>query len=565
MFEIQVTDRAAPQKIFEREKRQGSKKTEKGLLLSSVSSRSSRFCIRRSMGGGLRRTLSAIATSSSSSSRRRVASSSSSHIITDSLFIRSLVSALAPHGGGRTTSSSSSSSFGGGGGEGGGDQMRRRLFSSSSINEEVVREEVSRRYQHQRQRIVQRRQHNNSSFNNKNRFMNRSGSTRTSSSLLTSQVRGYAFWSNNKNESPSSSSSATNELEDGTSSNSSGDEGGDSVSSIVTDLSSNTTLPPGTELVGEVAQIAGESWYTTAGLMYVMEYFHLVSGLEWYQAIAAATVVMRTLTLPFTVMQMRNTARMQLARPEMERLQERAKQTQAQNDPEAAQRHLSEVTAIWKKYECHPVKSLAPLLVSAPLFVSFYFAISRMADGIGSFKDGGAFWFTDLSAADPTMMMPLLTSALFLASVELGAVEGMNNNQQGLTMKWALRGLALALVPMTWNFTQGVFCYWITSNSYSLFQATLFKSTMMKRLAGIPDTSHLANLDSNLLNQKVNLDKIHEKWGEKPTLHSQRPPKKIKAGKRTYSSSGQQERHEEHVAVKYLPSNALFKERGDMF
>ena len=559
VFEIQkFRSHRAAQKIL-RAKSEGSKKTEKGLLLSSVVVQS--FCIRRSMGG-LRRTLSAITTSSSS--RRHVASSSSSHIITDSLFIRSLVSAVAPDGGGRTTSSSSSSSFGGGGGEGGGDQMRRRLFSSSSINEEVVREEVSRRYQHQRQRIVQRRQHNNSSFNNKNRFMNRSGSTRTSSSLLTSQVRGYAFWSNNNNESPSSSS-ATNELEDGTSSNSSGDEGGDSVSSIVTDLSSNTTLPPGTELVGEVAQIAGESWYTTAGLMYVMEYFHLVSGLEWYQAIAAATIVMRTLTLPFTVMQMRNTARMQLARPEMERLQERAKQTQAQNDPEAAQRHLSEVTAIWKKYECHPVKSLAPLLVSAPLFVSFYFAISRMADGIGSFKDGGAFWFTDLSAADPTMMMPLLTSALFLASVELGAVEGMNNSQQGLTMKWALRGLALALVPMTWNFTQGVFCYWITSNSYSLFQATLFKSTMMKRLAGIPDTSHLANLDSNLLNQKVNLDKIHEKWGEKPTLHSQRPPKKIKAGKRTYSSSGQQERHEEHVAVKYLPSNALFKERGDMF
>ena len=38
------------------------------------------------------------------------------------------------------------------------------------------------------------------------------------------------------------------------------------------------------------------------GLMYVMEYFHLVSGLEWYQVIAVMTVVMRTLTLPFTVM-----------------------------------------------------------------------------------------------------------------------------------------------------------------------------------------------------------------------------------------------------------------------
>ena len=161
------------------------------------------------------------------------------------------------------------------------------------------------------------------------------------------------------------------------------------------------------------------------------------------------------------------------------------------------------------------------------------------------------------------MVMPLLTSALFLASVELGAVEGMNNNQQGVTMKWALRGLAVAVVPMTWNFTQGVFCYWITSNTYSLFQAALFKSTMMKRIAGIPDTSHLVNLDSNTLNQKVKLEKIHEKWGEKPMLHSQRPPKNKGAnGKRMCSSSslGQQE----HVAVQYLPSNALVsKERKD--
>ena len=442
----------------------------------------------------------------------------------------------------------------------------RRLFVSPSASKEVTEE--NGRQKQLRQRMLQRRYSSTSGCNiSNNKFSNNRYNSRISSSLLTSQVRGYAFWSsndnnnNNNNESPSSSSSTTNELENGSSSMSSSDGGGESVSSIVTDLSSNT--PPGAELVGEVAQIAGESWYTTAGLMYVMEYFHLVSGLEWYQAIAASTIVMRTLQLPFTVMQMRNTARMQLARPEMERLQERAKEMQVQNDPEAAQRHLSEVTAIWKKYDCHPVKSLAPLLVSAPVFISFYFAISRMADGIGSFKDGGTLWFTDLSASDPTMVMPLLTSALFLASVELGAVEGMNNNQQGVTMKWALRGLAVALIPMTWNFTQGVFCYWITSNTYSLFQAALFKSTMMKRIAGIPDTSHLVNLDSNTLNQKVKLEKIHEKWGEKPMLHSQRPPKNKGAnGKRMCSSSslGQQE----HVAVQYLPSNVLVsKERKD--
>ena len=310
------------------------------------------------------------------------------------------------------------------------------------------------------------------------------------------------------------------------------------------------------EVFSEVAQIAGESWYTTASLMYVMEYFHVVSGLEWYQAIAAATILMRSLMLPFTVMQMRNTARMQLARPEMERIQERAKQMQLQNDPNAAQEQLKEVTAIWKKYDCHPVKSLAPLFISAPVFVSFYFAISRMADKIDSFKTGGAFWFPDLAASDPTLMMPLLTSALFLASVEFGAVEGMNNQQQGLTMKYMLRGLAVAMVPMTWNFTQGVFCYWITSNAYSLLQATLFKNAVMKRIVGIPDTSHLINLDSNTISQKMKLEQIHEKWGEKPTLHSSKPKKAASVGAKRYHSHSQSQ-IETHVAVRFLPSNAL--------
>ena len=112
-----------------------------------------------------------------------------------------------------------------------------------------------------RQRMLQRRYSSTSDCNiSNNKFSNNRYNSRISSSLLTSQVRGYAFWSsndnnnNNNNESPSSSSSTTNELENGSSSMSSSDGGGESVSSIVTDLSSNT--PPGAELVGEVAQIA---------------------------------------------------------------------------------------------------------------------------------------------------------------------------------------------------------------------------------------------------------------------------------------------------------------------
>jgi hypothetical protein len=42
-------------------------------------------------------------------------------------------------------------------------------------------------------------------------------------------------------------------------------------------------------VIGEVLNIAGESWATTAGLMYVIEYFHLAHDMDWWAAIVATT------------------------------------------------------------------------------------------------------------------------------------------------------------------------------------------------------------------------------------------------------------------------------------
>lgn len=42
-----------------------------------------------------------------------------------------------------------------------------------------------------------------------------------------------------------------------------------------------------------------------------------------------------------------------------------------------------------------------------------------MVEKVPSFKDGGAFWFSDLTTADPLYMLPVLTSLTFLATVEV--------------------------------------------------------------------------------------------------------------------------------------------------
>lgn len=46
--------------------------------------------------------------------------------------------------------------------------------------------------------------------------------------------------------------------------------------------------------------------------------------------------------------------------------------------------------------------------------------ISNMAEKVPSFKNGGAFWFTDLSIPDARYILPVLTAMTFLITVEVG-------------------------------------------------------------------------------------------------------------------------------------------------
>ena len=85
------------------------------------------------------------------------------------------------------------------------------------------------------------------------------------------------------------------------------------------------------------------------------------------------TVLIRVACIPLTVMQQRNTAKLQLAKPEIEALNAVIKANP--NDPEVQQQQLAEIKKIWAKYDCNPVKAFAPILLQAgtytpPLFSS---------------------------------------------------------------------------------------------------------------------------------------------------------------------------------------------------
>ena len=200
----------------------------------------------------------------------------------------------------------------------------------------------------------------------------------------------------------------------------------------------------------------------------------------------------------------------------MERLQQRMR-TQM-NDPAAVEGYQRDIAAVWAKcvcpaargsiahslstpthndsphirYDCHPVKSFAPLLAQGPLFICFFLAIKRMAAALPGFTSGGTAWFVDLSATDPTYLSPLVSALTFLATVELGGADGMQGNPAARNVKLGMRSLAVAMVPLTASLPQGVFVYWVTSNCFSFAQTAAFKWKWLRAWCRIPDTRHLS-------------------------------------------------------------------------
>ena len=95
-------------------------------------------------------------------------------------------------------------------------------------------------------------------------------------------------------------------------------------------------------------------------------------------------------------------------------------------------------------------------------------------------------WFTDLTIADATYGLPILSASTFLITIELGGEAGEHQAQQQEKMKNVMRVLAVAMVPLTMSFPGAVFCYWCTSNSFSCVQTAMFKIPGVKAALGIP-------------------------------------------------------------------------------
>ncbi|MFA5056562.1 MAG: YidC/Oxa1 family insertase periplasmic-domain containing protein [Opitutaceae bacterium] len=156
----------------------------------------------------------------------------------------------------------------------------------------------------------------------------------------------------------------------------------------------------------------------------LMNWTHRWVG-NWGFAIILMTLIIKTVTLPFTLAASRSAKRMQKLQPQMQAVREKYK-----DNPQKLNQATME---LFKEHKVNPMGGCLPILITMPLFIGFF----TMLQGTAELRFQSFLWAPDLSAPDtvarffgfPLNIMPLLMGATMLYQMRLTPQPTVDNAQ----------------------------------------------------------------------------------------------------------------------------------------
>jgi YidC/Oxa1 family membrane protein insertase len=146
---------------------------------------------------------------------------------------------------------------------------------------------------------------------------------------------------------------------------------------------------------------------------------------NWGLAIVVMTLIIKTVSLPFTLAASRSAKRMQKFQPEIAALKVKYK-----DNPQKLNQATLE---LFKQHKINPMGGCLPMLITMPLFIGFF----TMLQGSAELRFQGFLWATDLSSPDtvarifgfPLNIMPILMGATMLYQMQLTPQPTVDNAQ----------------------------------------------------------------------------------------------------------------------------------------
>ena len=189
----------------------------------------------------------------------------------------------------------------------------------------------------------------------------------------------------------------------------------------------------------------------TAPILASIKYLNRLTG-SYGVAIILFTIVIYTLFFPLKWRSSKSMKKAQKLAPRMKELQEKIKGMK-QNDPRLKELQMEQLRLM---KEGNPLGGCLPLLIQMPFLIALYIAITISID----FRQSSFLWITDLSAADPIRLLPILMAGSMLVLQLITPAPSADPLQR----KMMAVIMPLMMLYILWSAPAGLLVYWLVGN-----------------------------------------------------------------------------------------------------
>jgi YidC/Oxa1 family membrane protein insertase len=202
-------------------------------------------------------------------------------------------------------------------------------------------------------------------------------------------------------------------------------------------------------------------------LFWVMSLFHEWTH-NWGVSIILLTFLIKLLFFPLSAASYRSMAKMRLVAPKLEKIKQ-----QYADDREQLNRAMME---LYKAEKINPLGGCLPVIIQIPVFIALYWSIlssveMRYAPFFG--------WITDLSAADPYYILPLIMGTSMVIQTRL------NPKPPDPMQAKVMQIMPIVFSVMFFFFPAGLVLYSIVNNILSIAQQWYITRTAEKESKGV--------------------------------------------------------------------------------
>jgi YidC/Oxa1 family membrane protein insertase len=186
-------------------------------------------------------------------------------------------------------------------------------------------------------------------------------------------------------------------------------------------------------------------------ILWSIQHLNRLTG-SYGVAIILFTIIIYSLFFPLKWRSSKSMKKAQKLAPQMKELQEKIKGLKA-NDPRLKELQMEQLRLM---KEGNPLGGCLPLLIQMPFLLALYVAITISID----FRQSSFLWIQDLSAGDPTHILPILMAGSMLVLQLITPAPSADPLQR----KMMAIIMPLMMLYILWSAPAGLLVYWLVGN-----------------------------------------------------------------------------------------------------